>query len=203
MQSHNITIKVLKFSLLIISLLLANISFSQNFFGSVVFGTNLSQIDGDLSAGYKKFGLTGGVKIDYPLKEYLDISTELLYSSRGSKHRRNDININLNYIEIPILVSVRDWYIEKDKYDKVKADLGVSYGYLFSASTNQNIFEISPELFKKHDLSFIIGGGYMFNKSFGIYARYTRAFSKLYTTDKLDYGGLLSYFVTIRGEYHF
>lgn len=203
MQSYNITIKVLKIRFLFILMLATNGAFSQNFFGSVVFGTNLSQIDGDLSAGYKKAGLTGGVKIDYPLKEYLDISTELLYSSRGSRHKKNDININLNYIEIPVMISIRDWYIEKDKYDKVKADAGLSYGYLFSASTSKNIFEITPEEFKKHDLSFIIGGGFMFNKSFGIYARYTRALSKLYTTDKLDYGGLLSYFVTLRGEYHF
>jgi hypothetical protein len=193
----------LKFNILIFGLLIFHTSYSQRFFGSTVFGINISQIDGDLSAGYKRIGLTGGFKVDYPIKEYLDLSAELLYSSRGSRHKKNDINIDLNYIEIPFLLSVRDWYIEKDKYDKVKADIGFSYSYLFNGNTSKNVLEISPENFKKHDFSFLIGGGYMFNKHVGLYARYTRDFFKLYETELLPYGGFLSYFITIRSEYHF
>ncbi|MBK7222982.1 MAG: hypothetical protein IPH94_17215 [Saprospiraceae bacterium] len=57
---------------------------SQNFYGSMVLGVNASQIDGDNAAGFNKPGLTGGFKIDYPISASLDISAELLYSSRGA-----------------------------------------------------------------------------------------------------------------------
>lgn len=169
----------------------------------MVVGTNLSQIDGDYSAGFKKIGLTGGFKIDYPIAEAWDMSMELLYSKRGSKHRKDTIDIDLNYIEVPLIISIRDWYIEQDKYDKVRADAGLSFGYLFNASTNKNLFQIPPDKFNNYDLSYVLGVGYMFNRHFGIYGRYTRSLKKMYVSNDLEYGGLLSYFITIRGEYHF
>jgi Outer membrane protein beta-barrel domain len=175
---------------------------AQNFFGSVVFGTNISQIDGDNAAGFNKYNITGGLKIDYPIKPAIDLSAELLYSGRGSKDTRKKVDIKLNYIEIPLLISIRDWYIEKDKYDKVRADIGLSYGYLFSADAKLNFAQYVTNL-KKHDVSFVLGAGYMFNRNLGLSIRYTRSLYKVIKDPLLESGGLLSYFTTARLEYHF
>jgi predicted porin len=183
-------------------LLLTSILSSQNFFGSAVVGTNISQIDGDDAAGFDRYNLSAGIKIDYPIKPAVDLSIEFLYSGRGSKNTRRNIDINLDYIELPFMISFRDWYIEKDKYDKVRADAGVSYGYLFQAGSNDKFSKYIQDL-KKHDVSFIIGATYMFTKHVGLSARYTRSFYKVLINPKLESGGFLSYFTTVRMEYHF
>ncbi len=175
---------------------------AQNFFGSVVCGANLSQIDGDDAAGFNKYSISGGLKIDYPISASIDLSTELLYSGRGSKDDRRKVDIRLNYIEIPLLISIRDWYIEKDKYDKVRADAGLSYGYLFGADANQKFSQFTAN-FRKNDVSFIFGAGYMFNRHVGLSLRYTRSLYKLIKDPQLEAGGFLSYFTTVRLEYHF
>lgn len=176
---------------------------AQNFFGSVVLGVNASQINGDNAAGYNKPGLTGGFKIDYPVSPSVDISAELLYSSRGSRDNRQNIMINLDYIEMPLIVSLRDWYVEKGDYDKVRVDGGLSYGYLFRASSNENSLGPFVDQLKQHDVSLIAGVAYMFTPKWGLSLRYTRSLFKMLSNDDFEQGGLLGYFVTFRGEYHF
>ncbi len=192
----------LKYFISILFLLISFFGQTQNFFGSAVFGTNLSQIDGDDVAGFKRYNLSGGIKIDYPIKPAVDLSMELLYSGRGSKDVKRLVDVKLDYIEIPFLISFRDWYIEKDKYDKVRADIGLSYGYLFQANSNISFSRYVPNM-KKNDLSFVIGGAYMFNRHVGVSVRYTRAFFKMLTDPTLESDGFLSYFTTVRMEYHF
>jgi hypothetical protein len=183
-------------------LLFASLIHAQNFFGSAVLGTNISQIDGDDAAGFKRYNLSGGLKIDYPIKPAIDLSVEFLYSGRGSKDARRNVDISMNYIEMPFVVSFRDWYIEKDKYDKVRADVGVSYGYLFQANSNIKFSQYISDL-KKHDASFVVGAAYMFTRHIGLSCRYTRSFFKVLSNPILESGGFLSYFTTARLEYHF
>lgn len=176
---------------------------AQNFYGSVVFGVNAAQIDGDNAAGFNRPGLTGGFKIDYPLSASADLSAELLYSSRGSRDNRDNIRIDLDYIEIPLLFAFRDWYIEKGDYDKVRAEAGFSYGYLFRSDSNENSIGPFLDRLKSHDVSFIVGAAYMFTPKIGLNLRYTRSLYKMLSDDDFETGGLLGYFVTLRGEYHF
>ncbi|MBK8699567.1 MAG: PorT family protein [Saprospiraceae bacterium] len=192
-----------KFFVLVLLLICFGQLHAQRFFGAVTLGINASQIDGDNAAGYHKPGLTGGIKVDYPVNEAVDISTELLYSSRGSRSNRDDIRIDLDYIEIPVLISFRDWYIEKDKYDKVRVDGGISYGYLFRSASNENTIGPYIDQLKKHDVSLIVGAGYMFSANWGLSLRYTRSLYKMLSGENFERGGLLGYFVTLRGEYHF
>jgi hypothetical protein len=176
---------------------------AQKFFASAVGGVNFAQIDGDNSAGFNKLKYTFGARIDYPIKPSVDICSELLYSGRGSRGRVNPLQIDLNYIELPILVSLRDWYIEKEKYDKVRLDVGLSYAYLFSINTGNTPISKLAEKGSKHDVSFTGGVAYMFTKKIGIGLRYTRAFFQFVKDESLDTGGFLSYFTSLRTEYHF
>ena len=56
---------------------------------------------------------------------------------------------------------------------------------------------------KKHDMSMIIGAAYMFTPKWGVSLRYTRSLFKMLSNKDFEQGGLLGYFVTLRGEYHF
>jgi hypothetical protein len=189
--------------LILLVLLASKPLFAQRFFAAGVLGFNGAQIDGDNAAGYGQWGLTGGFKIDYPLKEAWDISTELLYSKRGAKDRRDKLDIDLHYIEIPLLISVRDWYLEKEGYDKVRAEVGLSYGYLFNRGANKASLTQPLLAFNQNDISLIAGAGYMFTKKMGLAIRYTRSVVKLHEPIFEDGVPLLNYFVTMRSEYHF
>jgi hypothetical protein len=176
---------------------------AQRFYASAAGGVNLAQIDGDNSAGFNKAKYSFGARIDYPIKPSTDLCIELLYSGRGSRGKVNQLLIDLNYIELPFLISLRDWYIEKEKYDKVRLDAGLSYGYLFNIKTGNTPISKLAENAKSSDVSFVGGVAYMFTKKIGVSVRYTRSFSQFVKDESLDTGGFLSYFTTIRGEYHF
>jgi hypothetical protein len=175
----------------------------QRFFASAVGGVNMAQIDGDNSAGFNKLKYTFGARIDYPITTTTDIGVELLYSGRGAQGKVNPLQIDLNYIEMPLLISFRDWYIEKEKYDKVRLDLGLSYGYLFNVKTGNTPISKLAENASTSDLSFTGGVAYMFTREVGLSVRYTRGFFQFVKDASLDTGGFLSYFTTIKGEYHF
>ncbi len=175
-------------------------SFGQGFRGGVVLGLNASQIDGDTLYGFNKAGLTVGGRLSYYTEKSWDICLEMLYSQRGSAIKlftQNDNWINaLNYLEIPIVFRLKDWYIEKEDYHKVRADAGLSYGYLFGVKSP--VF--GEELFKKNDISWLLGLGINFTKHIGASLRYTSSLGKVVNTETTKFH---SYFLTLRTEYTF
>jgi len=197
----------MRLSIFCILILLSPGLFSQGFDATIIAGFNASQIDGDDLAGYNKLGLHGGLKVGYLIKPKLHLATELLYSQRGSSSRVSfgspieEVSINLNYFEIPVTVSFLDWYVE-DSFHKVRADFGLSYGYLFQASSQNSFFEDDVEQFSNNDLSFLAGIGYRFNKKLGINLRYTRSIIPVFNNPDVLVRALYGYFVTFRLEYY-
>lgn len=175
---------------------------AQRFSGSAVFGLNLAQIDGDDLAGFSKLGLTGGFKLAYPLKENIDINMEMLYSQRGSTagfgFGSSGVNfIDLKYVELPLYVNIKDWFIEDEKYHKVKAHAGLSYAYLFDVNSSNGILNNDIDNYKRHSISYMLGVDYAFNSKIALTVRYTRAINTIYTVRAI------SYFLTFRTEYSF
>lgn len=175
----------------------------QGFKGTLIAGLNASQIDEDDWAGYDKFGLTVGGRLSYTNFSAFDIALEMLYSQRGAaekfRAKEPEKNIKLNYFEIPVLISLRDWSIDNGRYYRVRAEAGLSYGFLAGAETPR----YDTELFRKHDISWILGGGYQFSSRFGVALRFTSSMRRLYPDPVLQADILKSYFFTFRSEFYF
>lgn len=204
MEDFNINQFVKKLLFLLIFTICFNVNdtVAQKFSGSAVFGLNLAQIDGDDIAGFSKLGLTGGFKLAYPLKDNSDLNIEMLYSQRGSTDGfgfgTSGVNfIDLKYIELPVYVNIKDWFVEEDKYHKVKAHAGLSYGFLFDVNSSNGVLNSDIDNYKRHSISYLLGVDYAFNSRIGLSARYTRGFNSIYKERAI------SYFLTFRTEYYF
>lgn len=173
---------------------------AQGFKGTGLIGLNLSQIDGDTLYGFDRAGLSIGGSLHYDLNKKYNIALEILYSQRGSAPsygKTDDIkSLGLGFIELPVVASIHDWYIEKGDFYKVRAEAGLSYGYLFSIKAPL----YNEDFFNKSDLSYILGAGLRFNKKIGMAIRYTAPFGKLYQNPDVIENKLTSYFLTLRGE---
>lgn len=190
---------------------------SERFSAGIIGGFNACQIDGDMLAGFDKVGITGGIKAIMNFDSPFDLNVEFLYSQRGSRpdvfnpEYDPDINVNLQYIELPVYVTLGDWWQEEDEYYKVSAHAGFSYGRLMDARTTDYYHSADESLdnlvpyFNKNDVSWMIGVSYRFNRHLGITGRYTRGITPLLSPEKHDLAveRLLSYFLTFRAEYYF
>ena len=198
--------KFYSFSVIIIAgfLLPSVTTFTQGGFkGTIVAGINASQIDEDDWAGYDKFGLSVGGRLSYTNSGIFDLAIEMLYSQRGAAQKRfanePENNISLNYFEIPVLFSLRDWSMDNGKYYRVRAEAGLSYGFLFGAESTR----YDPELFRKHDLSWVLGGAYQFSSRIGLSLRFTSSMRRLFPDPVSERNILKSYFFTLRSEFYF
>lgn len=185
-----------------------SVACAQGFKAGIIMGLNTAQIDGDLLFGYNKIGLSAGGRVGYWLKDNMEVSVEFLFSRRGAKERlfnSSEFNpdISLTYLELPIVYSVKDWWIEKENYHKVRADIGVSTGYLFQSDANFDQFvEILPDL-KTIDFSYLVAVGMNFTKNIGVSIRYTRSLTPIFGPTAWGTERMLSYFLTFRTEYNF
>lgn len=190
---------------------------AQRFSAGLVAGLNASQIDGDELAGFDKVGLTGGIKTIMEFESVWRMNMELLYSERGSRpdifnpDYDPDIEISLKYIEIPVYVSLGDWWQEEGEYYKVSAQAGLSYGRLLDAKTtdyyhpSEVAYDKLVPYFSENDLSWMLGATFRMSKQWGVTARYSRGIIPLLDPEKnnLATQRLLSYWLTFRFEYYF
>jgi Outer membrane protein beta-barrel domain len=190
--------------------LLANVLQAQSRFkGGIVAGFNAAQIDGDASAGYNKVGLNAGARVLIELTGRYQISTEILFSQRGSRTTEKESAVNrtctLNYLEVPILFNIRDWLKKSDdeqEYYKVAFSAGLVYGRLFKASASPNFFH-APVLdkFATNDVSFAAGLNYFINPHWGLSCRVAKSFNKLFNPLKYTNDPLVGGFLPLRGHY--
>ncbi len=190
---------------------------TQRFSAALVAGMNASQIDGDLLAGYDKIGLTAGFHTVIHFKSTLKLNLEFLYAERGSRPNLfnddfdPDINITLQYVEIPFYISIGDWWQEEGGYHKASAHGGFSYGRLIDAKTvdyfnsSDQSMDLLVPYFNQNDVSWLLGVNYRFSPRFGITGRYTRGITPLLSPEKhnLNTQRLLTYFMTLRLDYYF
>lgn len=142
----------------------------HTFYGGLVAGTTLSQVDGDNFAGYHKTGFTVGGIAYASLAPKIAGSVEILYTQKGShasKAQRSNsgtitirqYDINMSYAEIPVLINY---------FDRRKSHFGagISYAQLISGketATTDPVLSETEDIeknypFKKYDLNFVLSG---------------------------------------------
>ena len=187
-----------------------NGAFAQTFKANFILGMNAGQIDGDFEVGFNKIGISTGIGIGLNLSKNMFLGTEFLFSQRGSKNalfnRQNQINgsINLNYISVPIVYKLLDWYDEEDERYKVWLETGICPGRLINANIKGSNQPDLVNNFRTTDLSWLLGAGYNVNKNIYVGFRYTRSFFPFYRIDSDipdEVSRLLSYFITLRVGY--
>ena len=78
-------------------------------------GVTPAQVHGDAYSGFKKLGATGGVGIESVFSEKASMSLSFLFIQKGAQKNQNltkgDLTayfLNLNYLEVPILVTTNN-----------------------------------------------------------------------------------------------
>lgn len=185
---------------------------SQSFFkGSAIMGINASQIDGDDLAGYHKYGLSTGLKVEFPLSSVLDLGIEFMLNQTGSRTAlinnvfEETYRFHLNYISLPLVVKWNDWWIADKEYYKFNIHGGIANSYLVSSDIEESPVLIDDEL-NNYNLAWLLGGGFSFTKAWTLSVRYTRSITPMYRKDfgaGLEPRRLLGYFLTLRTEYNF
>lgn len=118
----------------------ANLS-SQEFFGGLILGGDVSQVGGDARGGYNKIGLVGGAFAGLNLSDELDIQMELKYIQKGSLS--NDVEnrpafdpflIKLDYVDLPIVLgyNLNKVNINDVNMKWLKFELGLSFDFLIN-----------------------------------------------------------------------
>lgn len=204
--------------------------YSSLFKAGATVGVNFSQIDANEQFGYNNKGLNFGLRGAVILRKDIDISTELLYSQRGTKpdndeisKQKRTIDVSLGYAEVPILFN---YFYDKSEIGHYRWNIyaGVSYGRLLKSETKilksitltdtlqQNL--VNAIGYNTSDLSLIIGIKRYFTNRVGVSLRHTFSMNYLYKNPEpivqtrgqqpsKDYSTFRSFFISFNVFYDF
>ena len=190
-------------------LLVSFFSFScaQHFKGQLVAGLNFSQLDGDNLQGFDKLGLHGGMRISRDLTKSTGMAIELLINQKGSATSIKfgspgiDQRISLDYLSVPVLFYVNEWYLEDWQLHKILIEGGLIFNRLFGVRSTNSFYDNRIEDFRDFDLGGILGLSYRFSQKWSVSIRYERSFLKIFQRLDQDIRGLQSYLFNFRMGY--
>ncbi len=204
--------------------------YSSLFKAGATVGVNFSQIDGDEQFGYNNKGINFGLRGAVILRKDMDVSTELLYSQRGTRPDNDEISkqkrtvyVSLGYAEVPILFN---YFYDKSEIGHYRWNIyaGVSYGRLLKSETKilksisltdtiqQNL--VNTIGFNSSDFSLIFGIKRYFTNRVSASLRHTFSMNYLYKNPKpviitrgqqpnKDYTTFRSFFFSLNLGYDF
>ena len=149
--------------LMIAALMVATLSASaQGMYLKPMVGGTLTTITGDGDDDAKmKVGLIAGAEFGYDFTENMGVTAGLLYTMQGAKSKLADENMNLDYLNIPILFN---YYV----IPGLALKAGIQPGFLMRAKMDGHDLK---DNFKKIDLAIPLGASYEFS-DFVVDARY-------------------------------
>lgn len=188
----------------------------QRFRAGIIGGLNASQIQNDDVGGYRRLGLQGGLRAIAIFTEKIDLNIELLYSQRGSYDKEGNwkcydgpLDISTNYIEVPVVVTFKDWLDEQEDFYKIQVSGGFSYGRLINATSEGSCHDELTDLFNKNDISFTVGAEYFTSPHLTFGVKWSRSLNLLYNRKKgeemlnLFENSLQGFFLSFRAGYIF
>lgn len=152
---------------------------AQTFEGALLVGANLSQIDGDLLAGFNQPGINAGARVTAGISERWKASVGLQFAQAGSSFSKGDPlnalydNIRLNTIEVPILAHFIEW--------KFRLNAGLTYSRLINYSASDVIGGSLTEdtILKDNMLLLTLGAAYFFNENWGLDFNWSKSLTNL------------------------
>ena len=166
--------------------------YQQRFKAGLVFGGNLSQIDGDRYNGFDKGNLQFGLSGTAILSENAEIGVEFLYAGRGSKVEsdkgsaleRKDRLIDLRYMEVPILFRYR----HKGEAPSSLIEVGFSFGRIIRSRVTEPetpgdgiAFRDFEPYFNNNEFSLLAGYGYQASRHLNFKMRFGFALTEFYS----------------------
>ena len=155
---------------LLIFLLITNNSIlkSKDFSGYCNLGFSASQVSGDNLGGFNKAGIILGGFVSRKINTALQIQIEMMYIQKGSSNPKPENligEINLEYIEIPILFSF-------NSSEDINLDLGLHISALIE-SYYEDLYGIMENQieFENFELGALIGISYQLNQNFSLCTR--------------------------------
>ncbi|MCH8318736.1 MAG: PorT family protein [Bacteroidetes bacterium] len=188
---------------------------AQDFKGGIIAGMNTSQIRGDAYLGFNKVGFIFGGFANIDLTKQLKVQYEIIYIGKGSKKPINpdkgqyDLRlIKLNYVEIPVVLTIRHKKPEKTIHKNITYEAGLSYGVLISSKEMDESGEttiIGP--FHKSEFAFQLGLNYALTEKTFINFRYSRSILPItgnaVVTRRGIYGGAFNNIICLSLRYQF
>lgn len=149
-------------------LFLNKYSNAQEFNAGVLSGLSTSQVSGDNLGGFNKAGIILGGFVNRKINTALQIQIEMMYIQKGSSNPKPENligEINLEYIEIPILFSF-------NSSEDINLDLGLHISALIE-SYYEDLYGIMENQieFENFELGALIGISYQLNQNFSLCTR--------------------------------
>jgi len=185
------TNKVIKFFIIIVLSLFALNLRAQTFKAGVNLALVSSQVDGDQSSGYHKFGIRAGLYTRMLLSYTWSITTELMYVNKGSQQIFEDgglkFRIKLNYVEVAALLNFH-------LNPKWQFSTGLSYGRLIKSQYDDPYSSSSLDLtnYRLSDYNVHAKVLYAFNSHWAVDLRMAYSIYTITTRNPSQYNNLLS-----------
>lgn len=130
-------------------------------------GVNAASIKVDNGEDFEaKAGFHAGGLAHIHINRHFAIQPEVMYSMQGGEDGDDNYKVKLNYINVPVLAQ----YMFSDGF---RVQAGPQIGFLTSAKVKVDDVEVDiDDDYKSVDISFVLGGGYLFKNGLGIDARY-------------------------------
>ena len=196
----------------VFSLTFITTSFSQEFFGGLIFGGTTSQVAGDNRGGYNKIGIVGGAFAGLELSDNLDFQVELKYIQKGSLS--NDIEnrpafdpflIKLDYIDLPVVFA---YNLNKVNINDVnlrwlKLEFGLILDVLLNAHQEiQGVTVIASYPWRKFVVNTLLGARVKVSENVDIGLRAIDAMTSICDSSKIPYyNGNVNYTRRLFGRY--
>jgi len=186
--------KLLKIFLVAFFLLVVTLNVDAQFIkGALIFGTNISQVDGDEVYGFKKIGFNIGASAIVPFSNKWAISIENIYSQKGAYQKpqyadsiSGEYRIKLNYVEVPVLVH----YTDKNIFT---VGAGLSWGRLVKVDEwehgNKTNTSLSSGTYSQNDINILADLRFRIWKKLKFNVRYAYSIPKIRTREHSDLSG--------------
>ncbi|MFC1554892.1 porin family protein [candidate division KSB1 bacterium] len=158
----------------------AQLTFDKGFKGGMTYSNLILEPESVFDYSYNP-GMIAGFYLETGILKYFSVQGELLFSQKGAKYKMaQEVNIRLNYVEVPILFKLNIPVIPAFLFN---INGGPYFGLKISENWSGSNILPNTDLFKRSDYGFVIGGGIKvdaFLKYICLDVRYSQSLKHIY-----------------------